>query len=185
MTMLRIAAFIFTAAFTASAAQADIKTEWVEYTHGDAKLKGYLAYDDSVTGKRPGVLMVHRRDGMTPLTLKNTEMYAKMGYVAFAPDIFGYGQGILPKDVPEMVAQMSIYTKDRALMRSRTQAGLDGAEVTQTTSSLPCPGILRFRHRPQFNLHKGRAVDMKQVGRELVCVMSSKAACANSAAAST
>ena len=125
MTMLRLVAFIFTAAFTASAAHAEIKTEWVEYSHGDAKLKGYLAYDDSVTGKRPGVLMVHRRDGMTPLTLKNTEMYAKMGYVAFAPDIFGYGQGILPKDVPEMVAQMGIYTKDRALMRSRTQAGLD------------------------------------------------------------
>src|SRR5438105_4769394 len=107
MTMLRIAAFIIAAAFTASAAQAEIKTEWVEYSHGDAKLKGYLAYDDSVTGKLPGVLMVHRRDGMTPLTLKNTEMYARMGYVAFAPDIFGYGQGILPKDVPEMVAQMS------------------------------------------------------------------------------
>src|SRR6266446_1060832 len=109
----------------AGTAQAEIKTQWVEYTHGDVKLKGYLAYDDSITGKRPGVLMVHRRDGMSPLTLKNTETYAKLGYVAFAPDIFGYGQGVLPKDVPEMVAQMSIYTKDRALMRSRTQAGLD------------------------------------------------------------
>ena len=65
MTILRIAAFICAAAFTASAAQAEIKTQWVEYTHGDAKLKGYLAYDDAVTGKRPGVLMVHRRDGMT------------------------------------------------------------------------------------------------------------------------
>src|SRR5258707_215174 len=65
MTMLRLVAFILAAAFTASAAQAEIKTEWIEYTHGDAKLKGYLAYDDSLTGKRPGVLMVHRRDGMT------------------------------------------------------------------------------------------------------------------------
>ena len=113
------------AALFATAAQAEIKTEWVEYSHDGVKLKGYLAYDDAITGKRPGVLMVHRRDGMTALTLKNTEMYAKMGYVAFAPDIFGYGHGVLPKDVPEMIAQMSIYTKDRALMRSRTQAGLD------------------------------------------------------------
>jgi dienelactone hydrolase len=107
------------------AAQAEIKSEWVEYSHGGAKLKGYLAYDDAIAGKRPGILMVHRRDGMTPLTLKNTEMYAKMGYVAFAPDIFGYGEGILPKDIPEMVQQMSIYVKDRELMRARTQAGLD------------------------------------------------------------
>ena len=57
--MLRIVAFIFAAVFTASAAQAEIKTEWVEYTHGDVKLKGYLAYDDALTGKRPGVLMIH------------------------------------------------------------------------------------------------------------------------------
>src|SRR5205085_11136352 len=105
MTMLRIAALILAALF-ATAAQAEIRTEWVEYSHGDAKLKGYLAYDDAVPGKRPGILMVHRRDGMTPLTLQNTEMYAKMGYVAFAPDIFGYGQGVLPKDIPEMVHQM-------------------------------------------------------------------------------
>jgi dienelactone hydrolase len=127
MTMLRLFAVVFAAVglVTAGAAQAEVKTEWVEYSHGDAKLKGYLAYDDKTTAKRPGILMVHRRDGMTPLTLKNTEMYAKMGYVAFAPDIFGYGQGILPKDVPEMVAQMNIYVKDRALMRARTQAGLD------------------------------------------------------------
>jgi dienelactone hydrolase len=124
MTVLRIAAFLFAALF-ATGAQAEIKTEWVEYSHDGVKLKGYLAYDNAITGKRPGVLMVHRRDGMTALTLKNTEMYAKMGYVAFAPDIFGYGHGVLPKDVPEMMAQMSIYTKDRALMRSRTQAGLD------------------------------------------------------------
>ncbi len=102
MTILRIAAFLFAALFADSAAQAEIKTEWVEYSHDDVKLKGYLAYDDAITGKRPGVLMVHRRDGMTALTLKNTEMYAKMGYVAFAADIFGYGHGVLPKDVPEM-----------------------------------------------------------------------------------
>ena len=74
MTVLRIAALVFPAAFAASAAHAEVKTEWVEYTHDGAKLKGYLAYDDAITGKRPGVLMVHRRDGMTPLTLKNTEM---------------------------------------------------------------------------------------------------------------
>ena len=127
MKILRLMSAVFAAALgvLASTAQAEIKTEWVEYSHGGAKLKGYLAYDDGVSGKRPGILMVHRRDGMTPLTLKNTEMYAKMGYVAFAPDIFGYGQGILPKDIPEMIQQMGIYVKDRELLRARTQSGLD------------------------------------------------------------
>ena len=112
-------------ALWAGVAQAEIKTQWIEYSHGGTKLKGYLAYDTAAAGKRPGVLMVHRRDGMSELTKKNTEMYAKRGYIAFAPDIFGYGEGVLPKAVPEMVKHMDIYVKDRALMRSRTQAGLD------------------------------------------------------------
>jgi dienelactone hydrolase len=126
MKILRLLSAVLAAlGALAGAAHAEIKTEWVEYSHGGVKLKGYLAYDNAVTGKRPGILMVHRRDGMTPLTLQNTEIYAKMGYVAFAPDIFGYGQGVLPKDVPEMIKHMDIYVKDRELMRARTQAGLD------------------------------------------------------------
>ncbi len=125
MKILRIAAFILAAMFTGSVAQAEIKTQWIEYTHGDAKLKGYLAYDDTVTGKRPGILMIHDRAGMQPYTLKHAEGYAKSGYAVFVADFFGYAQGILPKDVPEAQAQMKIYTDDRALMKARAQAGYD------------------------------------------------------------
>src|SRR5262245_60351967 len=75
--------------------------------------------------RRPAVLMIHAREGMTPTTLRLAETWAKLGYVSFAADIFGYGQGVLPKDVAEMQAQTAIYTKDRTLMRARTQAGFD------------------------------------------------------------
>ena len=106
-------------------ASAATKTEWIEYSQGGMKLKAYMAYDDSVTGKRPAIFVVHDRAGMTPKTLELTEMWSKLGTVAFAADIFGYGEGVLPKRVPEMQAQTDIYTKDRALMRARTQAGYD------------------------------------------------------------
>jgi dienelactone hydrolase len=127
MTMLRIlsAAVAATAVFAAVPASAEMKTEWVEYSQGGMKLKAYMAYDDKITGKRPAVLVAHAREGMTPKTQQLTEMWAKLGYVSFAADIFGYGQGILPKDVPEMTAQTQIYSKDRPLMRARTQAGYD------------------------------------------------------------
>jgi dienelactone hydrolase len=46
----------------ASAAHSAVKTETVECTEGDALLEGYLAYDDSISGKRPGVLVVHGAD---------------------------------------------------------------------------------------------------------------------------
>src|SRR6516162_1092225 len=127
MTTARMFAATLAAVFavTAGTAQAEMKREWGEYNHGDTKLKAYLVYDDSMSGKRPAVLMVHAREGMTPKTLGLAETWAKLGYVSFAADIFGYGQGVLPKDVPEMQAQTAIYTKDRPLMRARTQAGYD------------------------------------------------------------
>jgi dienelactone hydrolase len=127
MTAARFLWAALAAAFSliASEAHAEVRTEWIEYTQGGTKLKGYLAYDDSVKGKRPGVLMVHRRNGMDAMTLKNTEMWANLGYAVFAADIFGYGQGILPKTIPEMEAQSAIYFNDRPLMRARAQAGLD------------------------------------------------------------
>jgi dienelactone hydrolase len=123
----RAIAFAFAAflAVAAGSAQAEIKTEWIEYSHGDVKLKGYLAYDDAITGKRPAVLVIHAREGMTGNTKNNVEMFAKVGYVAFAADIFGYGQGLLPKDVPEMQAQTTLYNSDRTLLKARTKAGYD------------------------------------------------------------
>ena len=62
-------------------ARAEIKTQWIDYKEGDTALQGYLAYDDAISGKRPGVLLLHRRDGMSDLTLQNARMYAEQGYV--------------------------------------------------------------------------------------------------------
>jgi dienelactone hydrolase len=112
-------------ALVATSARAEMKTEWVAYNHGETKLKAYMAYDDKVSGKRPAVLMIHAREGMTQRSRELAEIWAKLGYVSFAADIFGYGEGVLPKDVPEMQAQTAIYTGNRPLMRARTQAGYD------------------------------------------------------------
>jgi dienelactone hydrolase len=125
--MLRLlpAAVAAVAVFAAVPASAEMKKEWVEYSQGGMKLKAYMAYDDKITGKRPAVFVVHAREGMTPKTQQLTELWAQRGYVAFATDMFGYGQGILPKDVPEMTAQTQIFRKDPALAKARTQAGYD------------------------------------------------------------
>src|SRR5260370_36569078 len=104
MTMFRMPPAVLAAAvaFAASAAKAEMKTEWVEYSQGGMKLKAYMAYDDKITGKRPAVLVAHAREGMTKKTQELTELWAKLGYVSFAADIFGYGSGSLPKEVRGM-----------------------------------------------------------------------------------
>ena len=127
MSIRRILPAILAVAFMlfAGSARAEVKKGWIDYTHGTKKLKGYVVYDDAKNGKRPAILMIHAREGMTAKTQALTEMWAKLGYVAFAADIFGYGEGVLPKNVDEMSAQTTIFRKDRPLTRSRTQAGWD------------------------------------------------------------
>jgi dienelactone hydrolase len=113
----------FLLALTAASAHAAIKTQYVDYMHGSTALKGYLAYDDAVPGRRPGVLLVHYRGGLQGSTLQDAQMIAKLGYVVFAEDIFG--KDVVPKTVPEMTALTDIYNKDRGLMRTRARAGFD------------------------------------------------------------
>ena len=60
---------------------------------------------------------------MSDFTRRHTELLAKLGYVVFAPDI--YGKTVRPKTVPEFVEQSKIYNADRPLMRARAQAGFD------------------------------------------------------------
>ena len=126
MKIARVTTFVLAVAailLSAGAAQANLKTQWVDYKQGSAPLSGYLVYDDAVQGKQPGVLMIHDRSGFSEGTLADAAMIAKLGYVVFAEDMFG--KGVVPKTVPEMMDTIAIYDNNRPLMRERALAGFD------------------------------------------------------------
>lgn len=100
-----------------------LRTKTIEYRQGNTILEGYLAYDDSIEGKRPGVLVVHEWNGLQSYAKKRTEQLAKLGYVAFAADI--YGKGVRPKNSQESAQQATFYRQNRPLLRERAKAGLD------------------------------------------------------------
>jgi len=70
-------------------ASAGIKGEPVEYSADDVTLKGYLAYDDSKEGKRPGILVVHEWWGHNEYARRRADMLAGLGYTALAVDMYG------------------------------------------------------------------------------------------------
>jgi dienelactone hydrolase len=111
------------ALLAATIAHAAIRLETIEYKQGDTTLEGYAAYDDALQDKRPGVLIVHQWRGAGDYEKKRAEMLAKLGYVAFALDI--YGKGVRPAAVPEAAALSGKFKNDRALLRARAQAGLE------------------------------------------------------------
>ena len=64
----------------------------VEYQSGGLTMKGYLAYDDAIQGKRPGILVVHEWWGHNAYARKRAEMLAAQGYTALAVDMYGNGR---------------------------------------------------------------------------------------------
>ena len=117
-----LAVMIFAAGIS-SPGWAALKTQMIEYKQGDADLEGYLAYDDSLTGKRPGILVVHEWKGLNAYAKHRADMLAQLGYVAFAADI--YGKGVHPESIPVAAAISSKFKADRLLLRARVNVGLD------------------------------------------------------------
>jgi dienelactone hydrolase len=116
-----------------SSAVAAIKVETIEYKQGDATLEGLLVYDDAITSKRPGVLIAHQWKGVGDYERKRAEMLAKMGYVAFAADV--YGKGTRPADAKTASETSAKYKGDRELLGKRIQAGLDQLRKSRRVDS--------------------------------------------------
>jgi dienelactone hydrolase len=100
-----------------------IKTEVIEYKDGDTTLEGFLAYDDSKTGPRPGVLVIHDWTGLQDYAKERAKMLAELGYVAFAADI--YGKGVRPTDPKECAVMSGKYKSDLPLLRQRVKLGYE------------------------------------------------------------
>ena len=105
-----------------------MKTELMEYQHGDATLEAYVAYDDSVSGPRPAVLIGHDWTGRRDFATGKAEEIAELGYVAIAIDM--YGKGVFGKDddVEYNSGLMGPFATDRTLLRGRIGAALDLAK---------------------------------------------------------
>ncbi len=101
---------------------AEIQERFVEYNHRDTVCEGFLAYTSTHQGKLPGILVFHEWNGINPQILERCRMLARMGYVAFAADI--YGKGVRPADREESAKEATRYRTDRSLMRERANASL-------------------------------------------------------------
>ena len=73
-------------------ASAEIVSKEITYKQGDTTMKGLITYDDSIPGKRPGVLVVHEWWGHNDYARKRARMLAELGYLALAVDMYGEGK---------------------------------------------------------------------------------------------
>jgi dienelactone hydrolase len=106
----------------ASAAAAEVRTRVVEYRQGDTVLQGLIAWNDAVSGKRPGLLVVHEWWGHNEHARNQARRLAEAGYVAFALDMYGKGKvATHPKDAEAFVTEA---TKNPDVIVARFDAAL-------------------------------------------------------------
>lgn len=105
-----------------SAVQAAVQGKEVSYEAGGTTLKGYVAYDDAIKGKRPGVLVVHEWWGQNEYARKRARMLAELGYTALAVDMYGDGQVVdNPKDAGRLSTEVGT---NLPVAKARFEAGM-------------------------------------------------------------
>jgi len=98
-----------------------VKTQILEYRESDKLLRGFLAFDDSHSGPRPGILVFHENTGLTDHEKERATRLAELGYVALACDMFG--EPIAQASDAERRAAFEEFRNKRLLPRA--VAGLD------------------------------------------------------------
>lgn len=120
--MKRLAA-LFAAVLIAAPAGAAIRSKAVIYKDGRTVLQGFAYWDDGFKDKRPGILVAHEWYGNGPYSKRRAEMLAKLGYTAFALDM--YGKGVYATDHAQAGKLAGAFFKDRAAMRRRAMLAVE------------------------------------------------------------
>ena len=100
-----------------------VKGEEVIYKADGVVLKGYMAYDDVVAGKRPGVLVVHDWWGIGEFFRDRARELAKLGCTALAVDMYGDGkEANNPDEAGKFAGEVR---KNPSMMKARFDAARD------------------------------------------------------------
>lgn len=98
-------------------------TEEIDYLHGGRKRGGYFACNDSMVGKRPGILVIHDLWGLGEQPKERARKLAELGYVALAVDL--YGDRRQPRALSEALPLVDELRSDNRRFRDLLRAGLD------------------------------------------------------------
>jgi dienelactone hydrolase len=103
--------------------EAGVETKTVEYRQDGTVMRGFLAYDVGLKGKRPGVLVVPEWWGLNDFAKSQATKLAGLGYVALAADM--YGGGVTTGDREEAGKLAGALRGNPDLLRARGRAALD------------------------------------------------------------
>lgn len=97
--------------------QAEVVSKEITYDVDGQPYSGYFAYDNSLSGDRPGVLVVHEWWGHNAYARQRADQLAGLGYAAFALDMYGSGKLADHPDTAQKFMQAALSDPDQAARR--------------------------------------------------------------------
>ncbi|MGN6743271.1 MAG: dienelactone hydrolase family protein [Amnibacterium sp.] len=99
-----------------------VRTAEIDYDVDGTVCRGFLAVPADARGPVPGVLVVHDWLGVTDTVRMRCEMLARLGYAAFAADVYGADIRPTEQEAPQAAGR---FYGDRTLWRRRITAAFD------------------------------------------------------------
>ena len=100
-----------------------MKTDTIEYRDGGTTCRGILVYDETKSGRRPGIVIAPDIRGVGLRPKGKPERLAQMGYAVLVADM--YGDGTNMRDFEHGMQLIMGVRKDTAQWRNRIRAAVD------------------------------------------------------------
>ena len=94
-------------------------------------MKGFIAYDSDMKGKRPAILVVPEWWGLNDYPKNRARQLASLGYIAMAVDM--YGNGKIAADPKEAQALAGTFYQNPQLGKTRLDAAINKIKEYQQT----------------------------------------------------
>jgi dienelactone hydrolase len=143
-----------------------MKAETIKYAMGQLTAEGALVYDDTVSGKRPAVLMAPNWMGMTDQAIERAKLVAGNRYVVFVADM--YGAGSRPVDFGQAAALANPLRENAVEQRARIRAAYDAMIAEASRRGL----IDGRRAAVGFCFGGGNVLELARDGAELAAAVS-------------
>jgi dienelactone hydrolase len=104
-----------------------IVSNTVSYLDGEVLLEAFFAFDDSISGRRPAVLINHAWGGRDEFVAVKAKKIAELGYIGIALDM--YGKGVLGSGPEENAKLMQPFMADRGMLQKRIKAAFDTVKL--------------------------------------------------------
>jgi len=141
----------------------EIRTDTFSCSFDGAQMDGFAAWDASVEGLRPIVLVVHEWWGCDEYARRRATMLAELGYVGIAVDLYGNGQTAANPD--EAGELMNALLADTEVLRGRFGAALEKARSLEVADAKKAAAI-------GYCMGGGVVLHMARYGMDLAAVAS-------------